>query len=97
MSTPRAHKESRLDVRLSAAERAVLEQAAVLHTGGDLSRLVRTVALDAARAIIRDHETGEVTDEIRHEFYAALLRSDANPALKQLFARPIPAGYEIKP
>jgi uncharacterized protein (DUF1778 family) len=97
MPMPRAQKSDRIDLRVSKEDRAILEQAALLRTGGDLSSLVRTVALDAARAIIRDHETGEVADDMRQEFYAALLRTDENPALKALFAQSAPAGYEVTP
>jgi len=90
---PRRHR--RLELRLTADERALLEQAALLRTGGDLSRMVTTIAVDAARAIIREHEVADVTDDMRKEFYAALFDTSDNPALAALFAKPAPEGYDF--
>lgn len=85
----------RLEIRLTADERALLEHAAILRTAGDLSRMVTTIAVDAARAIIREHEVAEVTDEVRKDFYAALFDTSDNPALAALFAKPPPEGYDF--
>lgn len=88
-------RSCRLEVRLTPEERAILERAALLRTAGDMSRMVATIAVDAARAIIREHEITEVTDDIRKEFYAALLDSSENDRLAKLFAAPPPEGYDL--
>jgi uncharacterized protein (DUF1778 family) len=90
---PRRHR--RLELRLTSEERALLEQAALLRTSGDLSRMVTTIAVDAARAIVREHEVTEVTNDIREAFYSALLDTSGNPALAALFAKPAPEGYDF--
>ena len=90
---PRRHK--RLELRLTADERAVIEHAAMLRTSGDLSRLVTSLAVDAARAIVHEHEVSEITDENREAFYSALFDTTENPALAKLFAKPSPEGYEF--
>ncbi|MHB8141541.1 MAG: type II toxin -antitoxin system TacA 1-like antitoxin [Vulcanimicrobiaceae bacterium] len=92
-ATPRRHR--RLELRLTNEERALLEQAALLRTAGDLSRMVTTIAVDAARAIVREHEVTEVTDDIRKAFYSALFDTFDNPALAALFAKPAPEGYDF--
>lgn len=91
----RGRRSQRLNLRLTPEERFLLERAALLRTSGDISRMVTTIAVDAARAIIREHEVSEVTGEIREEFYAALLDTSDNPALAALFAKPAPEGYEF--
>lgn len=77
---------------MTPEEKALIEQAALLRAC-DLSRMVTTAAVDVAREIVREHEMTEVTEEIRAEFYSALLETRANPALAALFARPAPEGY----
>lgn len=95
MPTAFPRRDRRLEIRLTTEERALLERAALLRTAGDLSRMVTTIAIDAARAIIREHEVSEVTDENRKDFYAALFDSSDNPALAKLFATPAPEGYDF--
>ncbi len=92
-SMPRRHK--RLELRLTSEERALLEHAALLRTSGDLSRMVTTIAVDAARAIIHEHEVTVMTHDTREAFYSALFDTSANPALAKLFAEPSPEGYDF--
>ena len=95
MPAPIPRRRERLEIRLTADERALLERAAHLHTAGDLSRLVTTIAVDAARAIIHEHEITEIDATTRAAFYAALLETSENPALADLFSQASPEGYDF--
>ena len=91
----RPRRTKRLELRLTPEERSLLERAALLQTSGDISRMVTAIAVEAARAIVREHEVSEVTDEIRQSFYSALLDTSDNAALAALFAKPAPKGYDV--
>ena len=95
MPAPLPRRRERLEIRLTADERALLERAAHFHTAGDLSRMITTIAVDAARAIIREHEITAITATTREAFYAALLETSQNPRLADLFAQPPPEGYDF--
>lgn len=95
MPAPLPRRRERLEIRLTADERALIERAAHLHTAGDLSRMITTIAVDAARAIIREHEITEINATTRAAFYAALFETSENPALAGLFSQPPPEGYDF--
>jgi len=88
-------RSRRLELRLTHDERVLLEEAALLRTSGDISRMVTSIAVDAARAIIREHEVTEVTNETREQFYAALFDTAENDRLARLFAKTPPEGYDL--
>ncbi len=95
MPHPMPRRSRRLELRLTPEERTLLEEAALLRTAGDISRMVTAIAVDAARAIIREHETTDVTDQVREEFYAALLSTSNNDRLARLFSTPPLEGYDL--
>uniref|UniRef100_E6Q540 Uncharacterized protein n=1 Tax=mine drainage metagenome TaxID=410659 RepID=E6Q540_9ZZZZ len=57
--------------------------------------MITTIAVDAARAIIREHEITEINATTRATFYAALLETAENPALADLFSQSPPEGYDF--
>lgn len=95
MPAPFPRRRERLEIRLTADERALLERAAHLQTAGDLSRMITTIAVDAARVIIRENEITEITATTREAFYSALLETSQNTALADLFSQRPPEGYDI--
>lgn len=90
-----ARRTRRIELRVTPEERELLEHAALLRTGGDLSRLITGAAVDAARAIVLEQDVIEVTDDFREAFYAALLDTSDRPGLKAFFERPAPEGYDF--
>lgn len=80
-------KNQRLAVRLSADNKALLEQAA-LETGATLSDFVVSSALAAARDVIENTERMVLRGEDR-EFFLAMLENppEPNEALRKAAAR----------
>jgi uncharacterized protein (DUF1778 family) len=81
--------EARISIRAKADLRDTISYAADL-SGLDLSNFIKSVALERANEIIREHETMRITSaEDRAAFRAALLEPGRhNPALAELLAIP---------
>lgn len=75
-----------LGFRASPADRERVLAAAIVKTGGDLSKFVREAALREADRVLAEHESASLTPQMRDRFYA-LIQSDEPPAkaLVQLF------------
>jgi uncharacterized protein (DUF1778 family) len=84
---PEGRKNQRLAVRLSADNKALLEQAA-LETGSTLSEFVVNSALAAARDVIENVERMVLRGEDR-DFFLAMLENppEPNEALREAAAR----------
>lgn len=85
-----SHKETRLSIRATEPEKAILAQAArVRHT--NVSQFVLQASLDAANAILVDQTDFRLSPE---QWEAFCQRVDAPPkdipALRQLFSEPEP-------
>ncbi len=83
---PESRKNQRLAVRLSADNKALLEQAA-LETGSTLSKFVVNSALAAARDVIENVERMVLRGEDR-DFFLAMLENppEPNEALRKAMA-----------
>ena len=83
----RPKAEDRIDARLPAATKALIERAAVI-TGVTLSDFVISRAYEAARAVVREHESWVLSRRESKAFVAALLNPPApNEALREAAAR----------
>jgi uncharacterized protein (DUF1778 family) len=81
--TPDTTRDSRLEARVSAAQKSLLQQAAAL-SGRTLSELVVASAQDAARRVIAEHESIRLSREGQLAFVQALLNpSEPNAHLKR--------------
>lgn len=88
--TPTAQKESRLSIRASEPEKALLAQAArARHM--NTSQFVLQASLDAAQAILADQTEFRLPPE-QWEAFCQRLDAPARtiPALRQLFSEPEP-------
>jgi uncharacterized protein (DUF1778 family) len=85
-----AEKETRLSIRATEPEKAILIQAArARHT--NVSRFVLQASLDAAHAILVDQTEFRLTPEQWAAFCERLdAPPKANPALRDLFREPDP-------
>jgi uncharacterized protein (DUF1778 family) len=80
--TPDTTRDARLEVRVSAAQKSVLQHAAAL-SGCTLSEFVVTSAQDAARRVIADHESIQLSREEQQAFVQAVLQPpEPNSRLK---------------
>lgn len=86
--TPRRTKSDRLEIRLEAEHRALLDKAAAA-SAMSVSSFVLSHATDAARAVLADRTTFELPEE-RWDSFVELLDRDAKPmpGLAALLARP---------
>ena len=76
-----------MHLRVSTDVKEMLEQAAALSTGGDVTAFVLGAATDRARRIIADLEVTRIDDESRRRFYDLLLKPPApSKALKKLLS-----------
>ena len=77
-------RTQRLDARVTAEDKRLLARAAEL-AGMNVSSFVVSHARSAAREIIREHETMDLTDRDREVLVSALLEEDPlpNPALQR--------------
>lgn len=71
--TPEATRDARLEARVSAAQKHLLQQAAAL-SGRTLSEFVVASAQDAARRVIAEHEAIRLSREEQSAFVQALLK-----------------------
>ena len=90
-------RTERISLRTTSEERDLIARAALVSTGGDLTRFVMNASLDAARRAIETFETTELTDANRCAFYQLVLIDPPKPneALRALAARPVPEGFEL--
>ncbi len=80
-------KEDRLQVRLDARSKSVLQRAAG-YRHKTVSQFVLATALEEAEKVIRENEVVTLSDPDWTVFYAALIDPPApNAALRQAFAR----------
>jgi uncharacterized protein (DUF1778 family) len=80
---PDTTRDARLEVRVSAAQKSLLQHAAAL-SGRTLSEFVVTSAQDAARRVIAEHESIRLSREEQQAFVQALLRPpEPNARLKR--------------
>ena len=80
---PDTTRDARLEARLSAAQKGLLQQAAAL-SGRTLSEFVVVSAQDAARRLIAEHESIRLSREEQLAFVQALLQPPApNARLKR--------------
>jgi len=76
-------RDARLEARVSAAQKSLLQQAAAL-SGRTLSEFVVASAQDAARRVIAEHETVRLSREEQLAFVHAVLQPPApNARLKR--------------
>ncbi len=81
--TPDTTRGARLGVRVSVAQKSLLQRAAVL-SGRTLSEFVVASAQDAARRVIAEHESIRLSREEQSAFVQALLQPPApNARLKR--------------
>jgi len=71
--TPDTTRDARLEVRVSAAQKSLLQQAAAL-SGRTLSEFVVASAQDAARRVIAEHESIRLSRAEQLAFVQALLQ-----------------------
>jgi uncharacterized protein (DUF1778 family) len=70
--TPEAARDARLEARVSATQKSLLQQAAAL-SGRTLSEFVVASAQDAARRVLAEHESIRLSREEQSAFVEALL------------------------
>ena len=81
--TPDTTRDARLEVRVSAAQKSLLQHAVAL-SGRTLSEFVVTSAQDAARRVIAEHESIRLSREEQLAFVLALLQPpEPNARLKR--------------
>jgi uncharacterized protein (DUF1778 family) len=81
--TPDTTRDARLEARVSAAQKSLLQQAAAL-SGRTLSEFVVASAQDAARRVIAEHESIVLSREEQLAFVKALLNPpEPNARLKR--------------
>ena len=81
--TPDTTRDARLEARVSAAQKNLLQQAAAL-SGRTLSEFVVASAQDAARRVIAEHESIRLSREEQLVFVEALLKPpEPNSRLKR--------------
>jgi len=90
-------RTERISLRTTSEERDLIARAALVATGGDLTRFVMNASLEAARRAIETYETTELSDATRRSFYELVLVDPPKPneALRALAARPVPEGFEL--
>ncbi len=82
-----APDRDRIHLRIARDVKEMLEQAAAISTGGDVTAFVVEAAAERARRVLSDLEVTRIADDDRHRFYE-LLRKPPEPseALKKLLA-----------
>ena len=86
-NTPRAKAEERIDARLPAETKQLIERAAGI-TGVTLSDFVISKAYEAAAAVVRDHDTWALNRRGSRAFVDALLQPpEPNEALRAAAGR----------
>jgi uncharacterized protein (DUF1778 family) len=80
---PDTTRDAQLEVRVSAAQKSLLQHVAAL-SGCTLSDFVVTSAQDAARRVIAEHESIQLSREEQQAFVQALLQPpEPNARLKR--------------
>ena len=83
LDTPDTTRDARLEARVSAAQKNLLQQAAAL-SGRTLSEFVVASAQDAARRVLAEHESIRLSREEQLAFVQALLNpQEPNARLKR--------------
>lgn len=77
-ATPESRRDQRLDARVTAEDKSLVQRAAALSGRSTTSFVVSTLR-EAARRVIREHETMQLSERDRQAFVSALLE-DAEPA-----------------
>lgn len=81
--SPKISRDARLEARMSATQKRLLQRAATL-SGRTLSDFVVVSALDAARRVITEHESIRLSREEQLAFVQALLNpTESNERLKR--------------
>ena len=81
--TPDTTRDARLEARVSAAQKGLLQQAAAL-SGRTLTEFVVASAQDAARRVIAEHESIRLSREEQLAFVQTLLHpTEPNARLKR--------------
>ncbi len=94
-TTEGERRDKRLDARITSEEKWLFERAAAL-TGYSTTGFVVSSVLEAARRVIREHESLQLSARDREAFVAAL-RSEAKPnAALQRAARDYEDAVERK-
>jgi uncharacterized protein (DUF1778 family) len=77
----------RMHLRLARDVKEMLEQAAALSTGGDVTAFVVGAAAERARRVLGDLEVTRIEDASRQRFYDLVMNPPApSAALKKLLA-----------
>ncbi len=84
--TPNTTRDARLEARVPAAQKSLLQQAASL-AGRTLSEFVVASAHDAARQVLAEHESIRLSPEEQLAFVQALLNPPGPNARLQRAAR----------
>ena len=77
-ATQGSRRDQRLDARVTAEDKSLFERAAAL-TGRSTTSFVVSTLREAARRIIRENETMQLSERDRQAFVSALLE-EAEPA-----------------
>jgi uncharacterized protein (DUF1778 family) len=89
-------RSRRLSLRVTDEERALIEHAALLNSGGDITRFVMAASVEAARTAVEEYESTRVSGELRKRLYDLLLNPPPpSTELKRLAAAPVPDGIEL--
>lgn len=87
MPRPAAGKDERLQVRLDALTKSVLQRAAG-YRRKTVSQFVLATALEEAEKVIRENEIVTLSEPDWKRFYDALTNPPPpNPALREVFAK----------
>ena len=87
MALPAVTKKSRIDVRLSAGQKALLEQAAAAQ-GKKLSDFVVAASTEAAELVLANQNRFSLSEENMSSFLACLDEPpQVLPKLRELFGR----------
>ena len=82
-----ASRGERIHLRVAGDVKEMLEQAAVLSTGGDVTAFVVGAAADRARLVLGDLEVTRIDDDNRRRFYDLVMNPpEPSDALKKLLA-----------
>ena len=82
-----APDRDRMHLRVSSDVKEMLEEAAALVTGGDVTAFVVGAATERARRVLSDVEVTRIEGESRQRFYELMMNPpEPSPALKRLLA-----------
>jgi len=82
-----ASRRDRIHLRVAGDVKEMLEQAAALSTGGDVTAFVVGAAAERARVVLSDLEMTRIEDDSRRRFYDLVMNPpEPSDALKKLLA-----------